>query len=110
MRILDLPFTTTDWSSVEPTEHAGERGLAYWRTQNVGDVRVRMVEYTPGYLADHWCRKGHILFVTAGALSIEHQDGRRYELSMGMSYDVPDDDTAPHRLTSDRGASVFIVD
>jgi hypothetical protein len=60
MRMTGIPFGVTDWSQVEATEHRGESGVAYWRTRNFGDLRVRMVEYTPGYLADHWCVKGHI--------------------------------------------------
>ena len=61
MHISAIPFGTTDWSRITPTEHPGEQGCAYWRTQQFGDLRVRMVEYTPGYVADHWCVKGHIL-------------------------------------------------
>ena len=65
MQIPNTPFGTTDWSQIPPTERRGERGCAYWRTLNFGSIRVRMVEYTPGYLADHWCTKGHILLCTA---------------------------------------------
>ena len=53
MRMSDIPFGTTDWAAITPTEHAGESGKAYWRTREFGGIRVRMVEYTPGYLADH---------------------------------------------------------
>ncbi|HEY9216081.1 MAG TPA: DHCW motif cupin fold protein [Ancylobacter sp.] len=63
MELPDLPFTITDWSQLPATEHAGETGHALWRTQDIDGVRVRMVEYSPGYLADHWCDKGHILLV-----------------------------------------------
>jgi len=58
MRLSDIPFKTTDWSKIEPTEHKGERGLVYWRTQQFGSVRVRMLECTPGYVSDHWVTKG----------------------------------------------------
>ena len=61
MQISDIPFGTTDWGGVEKTEHEGETGVAHWRTQNFGPIQVRMVEYSAGYLADHWCSKGHIL-------------------------------------------------
>ena len=67
MRISGIPFDTTDWSRIQPTEHKGERGTAYWRTRQLGDVRVRMVEYTPGYLADHWCAKGHVVLCMEGS-------------------------------------------
>ena len=67
MRLTNIPFATTDWSLIEPTEHPGETGTAFWRTRTFGDVRVRMVDYTPGYLADHWCVKGHILLCLEGS-------------------------------------------
>jgi hypothetical protein len=67
MKISEIPFEITDWSDVEPTRHAGLSGEALWRTRHVGPegnrIRVRMVEYTPGYVADHWCQKGHVLLV-----------------------------------------------
>ena len=90
MKIPELPFTTTDWSQVASTEHSGETGRAVWRTLNIGDVRVRMVEYTPGYLADHWCDRGHILYVLEGELDTELKDGRTFKLKPGMSYQVSD--------------------
>jgi hypothetical protein len=109
MRISDIPFGTTDWSLVERTEHHGERGVAYWRTRQFGEIRVRMVEYTAGYLADHWCEKGHILLCTAGELQTELKDGRRVVLKPGMSYQVADG-TEPHRSFAPLGATLFIVD
>lgn len=109
MNIADTPFGTTDWSKVEPTEHAGETGKAYWRTRNFGPIRVRMVEYTPGYLADHWCSKGHILLVLEGELETELADGRRFQMKPGVSYQVADG-AEPHRSRSATGAKLFIVD
>jgi len=110
MKIPALPFTVTDWAKVEPTTHAGERGQALWRTLNIGDLRVRMVEYTPGYLADHWCDRGHVLFVVAGRLETELRDGRRFTMTPGMSYQVSDFGDAAHRSSTDIGATLFIVD
>ena len=110
MKIPDLPFTTTDWSLVLPTEHPGEAGRAFWRTLNIGDVRVRIVEYTPGYLADHWCDRGHILYVLEGELDTELKDGRRFKLKPGMSYQVSDFGDAAHRSSTQVGAKLFIVD
>jgi hypothetical protein len=104
-----IPFGTTDWSEVERIEHKGERGVAYWRTRQFADIRVRMVEYTPGYLADHWCTKGHILFCIEGELQTELQDGRTFTLESGMSYQVADD-AEPHRSYTEHGAKLFIVD
>ncbi len=109
MRFGDLPFTTTDWASVPSTEHPGERGVARWRTIQVGEVRVRMVEYSPGYVADHWCKRGHVLLVLEGELLTELEDGRSFKLTAGMSYEVADD-VAPHRSRTTIGARLFIVD
>lgn len=109
MEIAGIPFITTDWSKVERTEHKGEIGRAYWRTQHFGSVRVRMVEYTPGYRADHWRTKGHVLLCLEGELQTELKDGRTFQLHPGMSYQVADD-AEPHRSSTDVGARLFIVD
>lgn len=109
MQITGIPFETTDWASVEPTEHPGETGVAYWRTREFGGIRVRMVEYTPGYKADHWCAKGHILLCLEGELHTELEGGRVVVLRPGMSYQVADQ-TEPHRSVSGIGAKLFIVD
>jgi hypothetical protein len=109
MEINDIPFGTTDWASIPRTEHLGETGMAYWKTCNFGSIRVRMVEYTPGYLADHWCLKGHILLCIEGELETELADGRTFMLKPGMSYQVADG-AEPHRSKTKTGATLFIVD
>ena len=109
MRISDIPFGTTDWSAVERTEHPAESGKAYWRTRRFGDIRVRMVEYTPGYVSDHWCRKGHILLCLEGELHTRLEDGREFVLKPVMSYQVADEAEA-HRSAAPAGAKLFIVD
>jgi quercetin dioxygenase-like cupin family protein len=109
MKMTDIPFGTTDWETVERTEHRGESGMAYWRTCHFGEIRVRMVEYTPGYLADHWCRKGHVLFCLEGELETELEDGRKFVLKPGMSYQVADG-AEPHRSFTAVGAKLFVVD
>jgi hypothetical protein len=109
MQLTDIPFGATDWSTIEPTVHAGETGVAQWRTRQFGAVRVRMVDYSPGYLADHWCRKGHILLCLSGTLDTELEDGRIFRLTAGMSYQVADEAEA-HRSSTDDGATLFIVD
>ena len=109
MHITDLPFGTTDWNAVAPTHHSGETGSASWRTKHFGPIRVRMVEYSPGYRADHWCEKGHILLCLHGTLETELSDGRRFQLSAGMSYQVADH-AEPHRSSTETGATLFIVD
>jgi hypothetical protein len=109
MQMTDIPFGITDWSTVERTEHQGDTGKAYWRTRRFGDIRVRMVEYTAGYLADHWCEKGHILFCLEGELHTELDDGRTFVLKPGMSYQVADH-AEPHRSSTKVGATLFVVD
>lgn len=109
MQMSDIPFGTTDWSKVPHTEHKGETGLAWWRTQQFGSLRVRMVEYSPGYKADHWCDKGHILLCMEGELHTELKDGRTFVLKPGMSYQVADQ-AEPHRSFTSTGAKLFIVD
>jgi quercetin dioxygenase-like cupin family protein len=109
MKITDLPFGITDWDAIEPTSHAGESGVAIWRTQFFGDLRVRRVEYSPGYAANHWCHKGHILVVLDGELETVLTDGRTFHLRAGMSYQVADD-AEPHRSSTSTGAKLFIVD
>jgi hypothetical protein len=109
MQIADIPFGTTDWSDIVPTEHKGDVGTAFWRTRNFGSIRVRMVEYTSGYAADHWCSKGHILLCLEGVLHTELEDGRRFILKPGMSYQVADN-AESHRSTTATGAKLFIVD
>ncbi len=109
MEFGSLPFMTTDWSSVSATEHAGTTGTATWRTVQAGDVRVRMVEYSAGYVADHWCSRGHVLLVLEGELTTELKDGRVVRLTRGMSYQVAND-TMPHRSRTEVGARLFIVD
>jgi hypothetical protein len=109
MQLHGIPFATTDWAAMTPSRHAGQTGTAYWHSQQFGEIRVRMVEYSAGYLADHWCAKGHILFCFEGELDTELKDGRKFTLKPGMSYQVADDD-APHRSSTAVGAKLFIVD
>lgn len=109
MLLRDFAFATTDWTKVEPTEHKGETGVAHWRTLTFGETRVRMIEYSAAYLADHWCQKGHVVFCIEGELETELADGRRVTLTPGMSYQVADGAEA-HRSLSKAGCKLFIVD
>jgi hypothetical protein len=102
MEMAASRFSTTDWSEIPATEHAGETGKALWRTKNFGQIRVRMVEYSPGYEADHWCAKGHVLLCLEGELETRLADGRTFTLTPGMSYHVG---MAIHRT----GAPVVMV-
>jgi hypothetical protein len=109
MEMKNISFGTTDWNAIAITEHRGITGMAYWRTQQFDTIRVRMVEYTAGYLADHWCEKGHILLCLEGHLETELADGRKFVLTPGMSYQVADQAEA-HRSSTDIGTKLFIVD
>jgi hypothetical protein len=114
MRIDALRFDLaewgiTDWSSVEQTVHPGQTGEATWRTREFGELRLRMVEYSPGYSADHWCQKGHFLLCLAGELETELADGRRFTLRPGVMYQVADG-AEPHRSSTRSGARLYIVD
>ena len=104
-----FPISTTDWSQVPSTEHPGETGFALWRTQIFQDIRVRMVEYSPGYSADHWCLKGHVILCLEGEIETSLSDGRNFTLKPGVSYQVGDGDP-PHRSSTKVGAKLFIVD
>jgi quercetin dioxygenase-like cupin family protein len=109
MKLSDIPFGTTDWATVATTEHPGETGMAVWRTVQLGEVRVRMVEYSPGYRADHWCAKGHIILCLEGELYTELRDGRTIHLRPGVGYQVADG-SEEHRSFTPTGARLYIVD
>jgi len=109
MHLRDIPFEVIDWASVPASEHPGDTGIAYWRTRQFGDIRVRSVEYSAGYLANHWCEKGHIVLCLEGELHTELRDGRTMVLKPGMSYHVGDG-SEPHRSSTTKGAKLFIVD
>jgi hypothetical protein len=109
VKLTGIPFQLTDWSAVPGEDHPGDVGVATWRTKQHGDVRVRMVEYSPGYIADHWCEKGHILLCVEGELQTRLKDGRVVVLRPGMSYEVADG-AEPHRSEAPEGARLFIVD
>lgn len=109
MKISSFSFQTLDWSLIPKEEHKGETGMAYWQVQKVNDIRVRMVEYSPGYKADHWCSKGHIILCLEGEMYSELDDGRVVKLTKGMCYFVGDNNEA-HRSTTATGCKLFIVD
>ena len=110
MKIPELAFSTINWSDVAPTVHPGETGESFWRSFNNGDLRVRVIEYSAGYKADHWCDRGHVVYILEGEITIELKDGRQFEFQAGMSYQVSDFGDAAHRSFSKNGAKSFIVD
>jgi len=104
-----IPFQFIDWSTIAKTEHKGESGMAYWQTLQYGGLRVRIVEYSAGYLADHWCEKGHIVHCLEGEFVSELSDGQQISLKEGESY-VVSDGRSSHRSFSQKGARLLVVD
>jgi quercetin dioxygenase-like cupin family protein len=109
MKIERVPFTHVVWTAQPSIESRGEVGSAFSKTMSTGDVSVRMVEFSPGYRADHWCAKGHVVLLLEGLLTIVLEDGRSFQIAAGDSFQVGDDD-GRHRAYTDIGAKVFIVD
>ena len=110
MKIQNIPFTITDWEKIKPVEYKGESGTSFWRMFESGNIRVRIVEYSSGFISDHYCSRGHILLVLEGELNIKLKDGQTFLLEQGMSFQAEDDKTNPHLAYSEDGAKVFIVD
>jgi hypothetical protein len=110
MKLENIPMAVIDWSHVPTVVQAGETGTAAARSQNMGDIQLRRVDYSAGYKADHWCSKGHIVHVIAGNLVIEHQDESRTPLGAGATWHAADGAGPAHRVLCESGASVFIVD
>ena len=109
MNDKNIPFQTVDWSTVPRTEHKGETGVAYWQTLRFDGLRVRVVEYSKGYKADHWCEKGHIVYCLEGEVVNERQDGPSSVLTPGMSY-IVSDDLSSHRSVTETGVKLLIID
>jgi mannose-6-phosphate isomerase class I len=105
----NINFQTIDWTNVEKTEHQGETGVAYWQTKQFEGLRVRMVEYSPNYLADHWCEKGHIVQCLEGEFVSELANGETFTLSKGMTY-IVSDEVSSHRSVSANGVKLLIID
>ena len=106
---MNIPFQLTDWSTIPAEEHKGDSGVAYWKTKQFGGLRIRMVEYSPNYKADHWCEKGHIIYCIEGEMDTELADGSIRKLCKGMTYQVSDN-LSSHRTSSAQGVKLFIVD
>ena len=105
----NIPYQTIDWTSIPKTEHKGETGTAYWQTVQFEGLRVRIVEYSKGYLADHWCQKGHIIHCLEGEFVSELEDGSKSRLTAGMSY-IVSDDLSSHRSRTESGVKLMIID
>jgi hypothetical protein len=104
-----IPYQTVDWGQVPRTEHRGETGTSFWRTVQIGGLRVRIVEYSMGYLADHWCQKGHLVHCLEGEFVNEQENGERTVMAKGMTY-IVSDGASSHRSRTETGATLLIVD
>lgn len=104
-----IPFQTIDWSTIEKTEHAGLKETSFWQTLQFENIRVRIVEYAAGYLADHWCSKGHIVHCLEGEFVSELEDGKQFTLTKGMTY-IVSDNASSHRSISENGVKLLIID
>jgi len=105
----NIPFQTINWSDIPKTEYKGETGIAYWQTTQFEGLRIRIVEYTKGYVADHWCQKGHIVHCLDGEFVSELQDGKEFILTKGSTY-VVSDGLSSHRSISKDGVKLMIID
>jgi len=105
----NYPFQLIDWSTIPRTEHTGETGTAWWQTLQLPDLRIRIVEYSMGYLADHWCRKGHIVHCLEGEFTSEMENGKKFHMGAGMTY-VVSDDLSSHRSVAENGVKLLIID
>lgn len=107
--LSNIPFQTIDWSKIEKTIHPGETGTAQWQTLQLPGLRIRLVEYSAGYLADHWCTKGHIVHCLSGTLEGEMESGEIFILTEGMSY-VVSDNLSSHRSVTKDAVKLLIID
>lgn len=105
----NIPFQTISWEKILRTEHKGETGTAFWQTIQFEGLRIRIVEYSKGYIADHWCKKGHIVHCLEGEVINELKDGTKSHLKAGMSY-VVSDELSSHRSISKNGVKLMIID
>jgi hypothetical protein len=106
---LNIPFQTIDWTNVPKQEHKGEAGTAFWQTLQFDGLRIRIVEYSKGYIADHWCMKGHVVHCLEGEFVCELQNNKNFKLSQGMTY-VVSDELSSHRSTTRNGVKLLIID
>jgi hypothetical protein len=107
--LSNIPFQTINWHAIEKTIHPGTSGTAYWQTLQLPGLRIRMVEYSAGYLADHWCTKGHIVHCLSGTLVSEMESGETFTLTEGMSY-VVSDNLSSHRSVTNGAVKLLIID
>lgn len=104
-----IEYQVVNWENITKTEHKGDSGMALWQTLQFDGLRVRIVEYSKGYLADHWCQKGHIVHCLDGEFVSELSDGSKQVLTKGMTY-IVSDDASSHRSSTGNGVKLLIID
>lgn len=104
-----IPFQAINWNEIEKTEHKGESGKAYWQILQFGTIRIRLVEYSANYFANHWCQKGHIVHCVEGEFTSELETGEKFDLTKGMSY-IVSDNMSSHRSFTTKGVKLLIID
>lgn len=109
MQATAIPFTTIDWASIPQTAHKGDNGMAYSQTIQYPGLRVRIVKYSAGYVADHWCSKGHIVHILEGELTTEQENGQAFLLQAGMTY-IVSDEMSSHRSVTKQPVKLLIID
>ncbi len=110
MKIEGIGFSVFCWNHIRSDEHRGQSGTSFWRVQEQGNVRVRLVEYSPGFRVDHWCARGHVLLILEGELTVRLKDAREFQLTAGSGFIAGDDEANPHLAISEKGAKVLILD
>ncbi len=109
MSTQNIPFTVIDWNLINPTNHPGSQGMALWQTLQYAGLRVRVVEYSAGYVADHWCQKGHIVHCLEGEFITEQENGESFTLKKGMTY-IVSDELSSHRSVATNAVKLLIID
>ena len=109
MNPKNILFRTIDWDRIPKEEYKGEAGFATWQTLSFDGLRMRIVNYSKGYIADHWCTKGHIVHCLEGEFTSEMKTGEQFRLTAGMTY-IVSDEVSSHRSRTSTGVKLLIID
>ena len=104
-----ISFQTINWNNLPGTESCGISGTSYSQSKEFPGLKIRIVEYSAGYLADHWCQKGHIVYCLKGEVINEQEDGEQFNLKEGMGY-VVTDNMSSHRSRTEKKVKLLIID
>jgi hypothetical protein len=105
-----IPFQTINWETIPPIEHSGASGISISRTFQSDIIRLRLVDFSPKYKADHWCGKGHVIYCLDGDFVLHLKDGSKNVVTKGMTCQMLDDTQNPHLMISESGCKLFILD